>query len=81
MNGTNNERVPLNLGSVKVHVRVGGVDSQIRRAQDLKAVTSQLWLALKQADEAGFDSLVTEIGRVHLEAVRLRHASTALGVA
>lgn len=70
-------RVPLTLDSVKVRVKVGP-GSEIRQEMDERAITTALWLALKSADDAGFDSLVDEIGRVHLMAVQqFRHVVSA----
>jgi hypothetical protein len=66
-------KIPLHSKSVKIRVRVGH-DSPIRREMDAEAVEHALWIALKLADDAGFDALVDDIGRLHLQAIRLRQS-------
>lgn len=76
MNGTGAAKIPFHFDSIKVRVRVGG-ESAIKREMDAEAITSLLWLALKTADESGFEALVDDIGQLHLRAVRLRHRIVA----
>jgi hypothetical protein len=77
MDETSYAKIPLHFGSIKVRVH-DGRESEVQREMSARAVTSLLWVALKQAQDAGLDeSIVDGIGRVHLQAVRLQHGVAA----